>query len=134
MTDAWLAALCITLAVGSKYLALPAAGIVLFIARATLWVIMVCVSAASVHSSAVVLIAGMSASVFWRNWRNFKNPLWPDLKYDNPARGIHLPSVTHENPFDMNMKVADLVATLLSVPYSVTGLGQKGHPPTTAPR
>lgn len=129
LVDAWLAAICISLAIGSKYLALPPAGIVLLIALARLFR----------HNGfrlktlgtllgGALVIAGMSAEVFWRNWRHFKNPLWPDFEYDNPARNIHFPSVAYgANPLDMNMGVKELIETLYSVPYSVTGLGHKGQ-------
>ena len=130
LVDAWLAAVCITLAIGSKYLALPAAGIILLIALTRL----VRHHGLRLRSLGTMLgggllIVGMSAEVFWRNWRHFKNPLWPDFAYDDAARGIHLPSISYggANPLDMNMDLKDLLEALLAVPYSVTGLGHKGQ-------
>jgi hypothetical protein len=130
LRDAWLTALCVTLAVGAKYLALPTAGIVLLIGLARL----VRHHGLRLPSLATalgggLLISGMSATIFWANWVHFKNPLWPDLQYDNAARGIHLPFVPYNNtnPLDMNMGVKDLIESLLSVPYSNEGLGPKNQ-------
>jgi hypothetical protein len=128
LVDAWLAGICVTLAIGSKYLALPAAGIVLLIALARLvrhhgfrWRTLGTAFAGGLP------IALMAVEVYWRNWKHFKNPLWPDFAYDNAARGIHVPAVSYNgaNPLDMNMRLTDLIEALLSVPYSVTGLGPK---------
>jgi hypothetical protein len=127
LVDALLAAVCISLAIGSKYLALPPAGIALLIAltrlirhhgfrRASL----------ATAAGGGLMILGMSAEVFWRNWKHFKNPLWPDFAYD--GHGIHLPSVSYgANPLNMNMAPKDLIEDLLVLPYSVTGLGPKGQ-------
>jgi hypothetical protein len=130
LVDAWLAAICVTLAIGSKYLALPPAGIVLLIALARLL---------RHHGSRLrglatllgggALILAMSWQVFWRNWKHFGNPLWPDFDYENAAHKIHFPSVSYggANPLDMNMGLKELVDALLSVPYSVAGLGHKNQ-------
>ena len=129
LVDAWLAAICVTLTIGSKYLDLPPAGIVLLIALARL------LGNHGFRPRALgtllgggLLIAGMTVEVFWRNWKNFKNPLWPDLDYDNPAHNIHFPSISYggANPLDMNMGFKELAQALFSVPYSITGLGHKG--------
>jgi hypothetical protein len=129
LVDALLAAVCITLAIGTKYLALPPAGIVLFIG----FVRLVRHHGVRLRSLATMLgsaflIGGMAWTVFWRNWVHFRNPLWPDFIYDNAKYNIHLPSVWYSaNPLDMNMPVKDFLETVISVPYSVTGLGPKGQ-------
>jgi hypothetical protein len=128
IVDAWLAALCITMAIGSKYLVLPPIGIVTIIA----FVRLIRHHGFRLRSLAtmlggIVLIGGMSASIFLRNWLYFRNPLWPDLTYDNPKYGIHLPSVYYApNALDMNMPFKELLSDLISIPYSVSGLGSKG--------
>ncbi len=130
LVDAWLAAICVTLAIGSKYLALPPAGIILLIALARLLgQLGLRLRALGTLLGGGAVIAAMSAEVFWRNWKYFKNPFWPDLQYDNAARGIHLPFVQYgaASPLDMNMKVKDLLEAMFAVPYSVTGLGPKGQ-------
>jgi hypothetical protein len=130
LVDAWLAGVCVALAIGSKFLALPPAGIVLLIALGRLilhhglrW------RTLGTALGGGLPIALMAAEVFWRNWKHFKNPLWPDLDYDNVARGIHFRGILYNgvNALDMNMKLTDLVEALLSVPYSVSGLGPKGQ-------
>ena len=129
LVDAWLAAVCITMAVGAKYLTLPPAGIITVIGLVRL------VRHHGLRLRSLVtalggflLIGGMAASIFWRNWRHFKNPLWPDLEYDNAKYGIHFPFVSFQpNALDLNMPVKDLLDALTSVPYSVTGLGPKGQ-------
>ena len=128
LVDAWMAALCVSLSIASKYLALPPAGIVLLIAIGRLL---------RHHGTSrggvatlfggAALILSVSATVFWRNWRHFKNPLWPDLVYDNPKYGIHFHGMEFGgNAFDMNMKLSDLLEVFVSVPYSVSGLGRTG--------
>lgn len=128
LVDAWLAAACITLAIGSKYLTLPPAGVIIVIALVRL------VRHHGLRRGSLatglggfLLIGGMAWSIFWRNWVHFKNPLWPDLEYDNAKYHIHFPFISYApNALDMNMRLKDFLETLFGVPYSITsGLGPK---------
>lgn len=129
LVDAWLAALCITLAIGSKVLALPPAAVVTVIALVRLirhHGFRLRSLGTQVGGGALIL--GMAAAVYWRNWIHYKNPFWPDLAYDNDKYKIHLPHVSFApNALDMNMPWRDLLEDLFSIPYSVSGLGPKGQ-------
>jgi hypothetical protein len=129
LADAGLAAVCITLAVGSKVLALPPIAIIALI---TLLRLLrhhgVRLRSLATAAGGSALILGMAASAYWRNWIHYKNPFWPDLAYDNAKYKIHLPNIAFQpNALDLNMPLRDLLTTITSVPYSVGGLGPKGQ-------
>jgi hypothetical protein len=128
IVDAWLAAVCVTLAVGAKYLTLPPAFIITLIAIVRLLLHHgVSLRSFGTMAGGFLLIAGMSATIFWRNWVHFKNPLWPDFQYDNEARHIHFPGIAFQpNALDLNMPVNELIKELFAVPYS-NHLGPKGQ-------
>ena len=124
--DVWLAALCLAMAIGAKILSLVPCGVLTLIVlfrllrfyarerpRATL--------ATVVGGSAMLL--GMAASTYWRNWKHFHNPFWPDLAYDNPRWGIHWPGISSAaDAVNMNQPFGTLIDNLTSIPYS-RGLG-----------
>jgi hypothetical protein len=129
LRDAMFATMCLTLAVGSKQMALVPVGILSLVAAArllrqaprrplaTAWTILI----------GVALIGAMTGAIYVRNWLHFGNPFWPDLRYDNDKWGIHWAGigiqefeqhVSGSMRFDMNLPLSDLLETLYGVPYS----------------
>ncbi|MDP9001385.1 MAG: hypothetical protein M3O46_14885 [Myxococcota bacterium] len=130
LRDAMLAAICLALAVGSKSMALVPVGILSLVVVARLLPDVRRRSFATLGTLALgtLVIGASAASIYWRNWRHFGNPFWPDLKYDNPKWGIHWPGLVEwgsdrfelgEGRIDMNVPFKEFVATLYQVPYSV---------------
>ena len=120
--DVWFAAGCLSMAIGAKILALVPVG---------MFTVIVLLRLLSTHARArpratigTVLGGGammgtLAAITYWRNWKHFHNPLWPDLVDDNPRLGIHWPGVASSvNPVDMNQPLEVLVDNLTSIPYS----------------
>ncbi len=129
--DALLTALCLALAVGSKSMALVPVGVLGVVVAVRL--IAGGFRRPGATAGAILLgfslIAATAATTYVRNWRHFKNPFWPDLKYDNAKWGIHWPGAVEwgSNQFDrgdmridMNLPREDLLDALYRIPYSMS--------------
>jgi hypothetical protein len=125
--DAALAAICLTLAVGSKSLALVPAAVLSLVAavRVLRHVRRRPLASVGILALGVTLIGGMAATIYVRNWIHFRNPFWPDLKYDNDKWGIHWPGSydwsafgTGTNRINMNLPFSVLLEDIYSIPYS----------------
>jgi hypothetical protein len=127
LRDAMLATMCLTLAVGSKAMALVPVGTLSLIAIARLLRLARRRPFATLGTIVIglALIGGMAGSIYVRNWVHFGNPFWPDLKYDNDKWGIHWPGIQEFDQrepgalrFDMNISFSDLLQALYSIPYT----------------
>ncbi|MGA2450675.1 MAG: hypothetical protein ABTD50_18565 [Polyangiaceae bacterium] len=128
--DAMLTAVCLALAGASKALAVvPVAALAV--------VAMVRLSGearrrpkavAGAIALGFVLIAGIAATTYVRNWVHFHNPLWPDVKVESARWGIHWPGELEwganqpEKSFfqrvDVNLPFWDFMDSLFRIPYS----------------
>jgi hypothetical protein len=86
-----LTAVCLSLAVASKWMALlPVAFFALFAAIRLLRQMRTRpLQVIGTLAIGLLLVGGMASTVYLRNWMHFGNPFWPDLKYDSPGWGIH---------------------------------------------
>ena len=120
--DVWLTIVALTLAVGAKILCVVPVALVsgLMAVRCLRawrrtherrWLIAVLAGGA--------LIAAMAASTYLRNYVHFKNPLWPDLHYENARLGIHWPGAVGWSGLSLNEPVTAFVGHLFSLPYSI---------------
>jgi hypothetical protein len=125
--DAMFATMCLTLAVGSKQMALVPVGILSLVAAARLLrqAPRRPLATAGIILAGVALIGAMAGAIYVRNWLHFGNPFWPDLKYDNDKWGIHWPGIQEFEPrgtgslrFDINLPLSDLLEGLYGIPYS----------------
>jgi hypothetical protein len=121
VSHALIASICLTLAVGSKTMALVPVGILSLVAAGRLPFYERARPLASIATIAfgMVLIGGMMASVYYRNWVHFGNPFWPELRYDNDKWGIHWPG-QGDVGFE-GLKSATPASTLLELLYEVPG-------------
>lgn len=131
--DALLASICLALAIGSKSMALVPVGIVAPIALVRLIVSHGRRRTREVVAASIAgagCIVGTAAETYWRNWKHFHNPFWPDLKVDIPKWGIHWPGVVEwgagkyaagNQRIDMNLPLGQFLGDLLAIPYSKTG-------------
>jgi hypothetical protein len=136
MRDAWVAAVCLGLAVASKHMAIVPALVFGMIAAAR------AVAGAGARGrrlaglgtvlGGVGLIVATASPTYARNWINFKNPFWPDFKFDSEKLGVHWPGGVEwgagqyeqgESRIDMNEPFDALVDDLLRIPYSMN----RGH-------
>ncbi len=130
MRHAVICALSATLLVGTKPQGLILAPIILVIALIRLlaskqygWRPVFAVSA-----FATVLVGGMAASVYLRNYLVFHNPFWPDLKLDIPKYNIHWPGIFEPNEpgmgskdgLDLNLPWSQFFKDAYSASYSWT--------------
>jgi len=77
----------------------------------------------------LVFLLAAGSTVYLRNYLNFGNPLWPELKLDVPALGIHWPGrVPYRLPsppphpeaqIDVNIPMSTLIEYLYALPASV---------------
>lgn len=122
MRDVWFAAGCFTMAIGAKILALVPVGMFALVLLLRLLATHARARPRATAGTAlggVAMMAGVAAITYWRNWKHFHNPFWPDLVYDNPRFGIHWTGLTYPvNPVDMNQPFSVLYDNLTSIPYS----------------
>jgi hypothetical protein len=130
----WLASLGLALTIGSKGLALvpvPVAGLlgagVILHAH---WRQRRGAAIATVLGG-LALIVAMAATTYLRNYWAFHNPIWPDLRVDIPALGIHWPGLgpwsaesanQTGSKVDVNEAYAQLFDHLFALPWSVKGM------------
>jgi hypothetical protein len=132
--DGLLATLCLSLAIGSKSMALVPVGIIAPMALVRLIAQQGRARKRDVTFTGlagVLAIGGTAAITYWRNWKHFHNPLWPDVKIDVPKYGIHWPglvpwgnSSSNLPPhlrIDMNIPMSQLFGDLYSIPYAKSG-------------
>lgn len=129
--DAWLAIVALTMAIGTKtFLLIPGFVLAVLILvrllrhrrdlgiRPTLATIL----------GGTTLLVGMVAFTHFRNYLNFKNPVWPDLTIDIPKLGIHwqgqsvlfdenLPTTQRVNA---NVGPGDLFDKIVAMPWTNT--------------
>jgi hypothetical protein len=130
LRDAWLAALGLALAVGSKVLSLAPAAVAGVIAA-----VLVIRAHPGRRRAAVATVAGgfalvalMAASIYLRNYLVFHNPFWPDMRVEIPALGIHWPGESEwgapapGHSVNMNESVVELVGQTLALPGSVKSI------------
>jgi hypothetical protein len=133
MRDALLTSLCLTLAIGSKSMALVSVPVIGLVA---LWRLGLAHGRtrrrdlAIVVATGVVLIGLMFSATYVKNYLAFKNPLWPDVKVDVDRFGIHWPgAVPLFGPGEkLNqgfgvppLPFESLVTDLYAIPYSKSG-------------
>jgi hypothetical protein len=131
MRDALLTSVCLSLAIGSKAMAMVPVGVLAVAATIRLlagaggrpW------ATIGTIASGFLLITGTAATTYLRNWLHFGNPFWPDLKYDNPKWGIHWPGLVEwganqfergESRIDVNLPRWDFLEALYRIPYSLS--------------
>jgi hypothetical protein len=135
LRDAWLAALGLTLAIGSKGLSLvpvPVAGIIgaVILLRGH-WHYRRRAAIATVVGGAALIVA-MAATTYLRNYLAFHNPFWPDMRVDIDTLGIHWPG---QGPWtsgsgqsggglsvNLNEPFLKLLDHLFALPWSVKGM------------
>jgi hypothetical protein len=137
LRDAWVAAVCLGLAVASKHMAIVPALVFGMIAAAR------AVLGAGARGrrlvglgtvlAGIALIVGTAAPTYARNWITFKNPFWPDFKFDSERFDIHWPGsfewaagqyeLGDSSRLDMNVPVETLYDDLVRIPYSM----HRGH-------
>ncbi|GAC1545815.1 MAG: hypothetical protein NVS3B10_09880 [Polyangiales bacterium] len=130
LRDAALCIVCLTLAIGSKLMALVPVGVLALIAavrvlqqhgRRQL------AFSLGVIALGVACIAGMAATTYLRNYLHFHNPLWPDLKVDIARFNIHWPgnigwgsgSEEVSKRVNMNLPLGVFLEDLYRIPWSV---------------
>ena len=131
LRDAWLAALGLALAIGSKGLSLVPVPVAAVIGAVSLlhthWRSQRRAALLTLGGGAALII-GTAAITYLRNYWHFHNPLWPDMRLDLPELGIHWPGQmiwTREQGVervDMNEPFAQLRDHLLAIPWSVRGI------------
>ncbi|WP_394833879.1 hypothetical protein LVJ94_45985 [Pendulispora rubella] len=119
LRDVLLTAMCLAMAIGAKVLALAPVGVISLIVLARMfWNHL----RSRPRQTLGTLLAGMvmmaipTAWTYLRNWRNFHNPFWPDLVYDNPRFGIHWTG--HADGVEDGQPVGTLLENLTNIPYS----------------
>lgn len=135
LRDAWMAALCLGLGVASKHMAVIPALTFGLIAAARVLARARGRAAAAVGTvlGGIGVIAGCAAPTYYRNWKNFKNPLWPEFKLDSDRFNIHWQGaaewgagkydVPEVQRLDMNEPIGALMGDLYRIPYSIN----RGH-------
>ncbi len=134
LRDAWMAALCLGLAVSSKHMAIVPALVFGMIAavRGVATSRGRRLSALGTVLGGIALIVAFAAPTYARNWYYFKNPFWPDFKFDNERFGIHWPGGVEwgagsydsgESRIDMNEPFDTLLEDLYRIPYAMN----RGH-------
>ena len=123
MRDVWFAAGCLTMAIGAKILALvPVGMLTITVLIRVLWAHSRARPRATIGTivGGLLMMLGIAATTYWRNWKHFHNPFWPDLVYDNPRLGIHWPGLAAPvSPLDMNSNpFLVFFDNLTSIPYS----------------
>ena len=121
--DVWLAAGCLAMAIGAKILALPpVVALTVVLLLRLLWAHARARPQAVVATmlGGVTMMGGMAAATYWRNWKYFRNPMWPDLAYENPRLGIHWENASHQtnSSLNMNQPFETFFDNLTSIPYS----------------
>ena len=123
-----LAGLALGLALGAKYLTLVPVGLLfpIFCVRV--------LRSPAIGRRALVALAcalpvfAMGAATYVRNWINFDNPFWPDLRVEVPALGIDWPGWIdweRSNPnnyhtgINMNLPLGRTLEYLLARPFSI---------------
>jgi len=127
--DALLTSVCLALAIGSKSMALVPVPVIGFIALARLVRLhwrprrraMLAAAAAG-----LAMIGALASATYVKNYFAFHNPLWPDVKVDIEALGIHWPGYAPMygkggQKIDMNLPFETLVGDLYAIPYSKSG-------------
>lgn len=134
LRDGALSSLGLALAIGSKGLALvsvPVTGLVAAVhllrahrgARRR--------AAFAVIAGGVLLIAGTASTTYWRNYKAFHNPFWPDMSVELPSLGIHWPGMgpwapdepgRKGLPVNLNEPLPKLLDHLYALPWSVKGM------------
>ncbi len=122
LRDVWLAAACLAMALGAKYLTLVPGGVLTIIVLVrVLWAHLRARPLATLMTvtGGGTLMASVAATTYLRNWIHFHNPFWPDLPYDNPRFGIHWPGLAYPvDPLNMSEPVLTVIDNLTSIPYS----------------
>ncbi|GAC1537531.1 MAG: hypothetical protein NVS3B10_01840 [Polyangiales bacterium] len=130
LRDAAVCIVCLTLAIGSKAMAMVPVGIVAPFAavhvlqrhgKTRLG------ASLAVIALGVALIAGMAATTYLRNYFRYHNPLWPDLKYDNAKWNIHWPGSIAwgtgtedvRQRVNMNLPLPVFLEDLYRIPWTV---------------
>ncbi|WP_394844356.1 hypothetical protein LZC95_45805 [Pendulispora brunnea] len=119
LRDMLLTAMCLAMAIGAKVLALAPVGVISLIVLArTIWNH---VRSRPRHTLGALLTGSAMMAVpttwtYFRNWRNFHNPFWPDLVYDNPSLGIHWQG--HSDGVEAGQPLGTLLDNLTNIPYS----------------
>lgn len=134
LRDGLLSSLGLALAISSKGLALvsvPVTGLVAAVhllrahwrgRRRATW---------AVIAGGALLIVAFAATTYWRNYRAFHNPFWPDMSVEIPSLGIHWPGMGPWSPDDPNRKglpvnlnepLPKLLDHLYALPFSVKGM------------
>jgi hypothetical protein len=127
LSDAWLAQLGLTLAVGCKYQALVPVGVLLVV----LWSRVLArhgrarsgATALTLTTSGALVLA-MMASIYLRNYHAFHNPFWPHLvtdRFDWP--GWPEPGQSPGGGVDLNLPFTELVGELYADPLTPTHEG-----------
>jgi hypothetical protein len=130
LRDGGLASLGLALAIGSKGLALtvvpPTALIGAWLLLRAHWRGPSRRAAIGVVVAGAVAVIGVASLTYLRNYLNFHNPLWPDLRVDIESLGIHWPgtgpwSSESSNPnakTNLNLPPAQLFDHLFALPWA----------------
>jgi hypothetical protein len=129
LRDVALASFAITLGVGAKHMALATGGILTLIVfgRALGHLRERAIPTLLVILAGGLGICAMCAAIYLRNLVLYGNPFWPELKYENPALGIHWRGQLevglgeHQggtSRLHMQQPLTQQISELLSVPFS----------------
>jgi hypothetical protein len=130
LSDAAIASICLSLAAGSKPMALVPVALLslLLVVRLAIRAERRPWATFGTIALGILVVVGMAATTYLRNWLHFGNPFWPDLKYVNPTLGINWPGLVEwgsaqfdkgTNRIDMNLPLDVLLRDLYRIPYSV---------------
>ncbi len=135
LRDAWMAAVCLGLAAASKHMAIMPALVfgAICAVRAVANARGRRLAGLGTVLAGVALIVATASPTYLRNWIHFKNPFWPDFKFDSDRLGIHWPGGLEwgasdavdagEGRINMNGPLETLLDDLYRIPYTVN----RGH-------
>ena len=133
ITDGLLGGLALALTIGSKGLALipvPVIGVI------GAWALLRAhwhhrrAAAIAAVAGGVVAVLLVGATTYLRNYWTFHNPLWPDMRVDIDALGIHWPGLGPWSgdsrqsgmPVNVNESLSGLLEHLYALPWSIKGM------------
>jgi hypothetical protein len=133
LRDAWLAALGLALAIGSKGLSLipvPVAGAVggLLLLRAH-WHDRRRAALATLLGGGALIVA-IAAITYLRNYLHFHNPFWPDMRVEVASLGIHWPGqvawsmdpMHATSAVNLNEPLPSLLEHIYALPWTIKGM------------